>query len=104
MQKELREYADLLDKAPRMGSDQDTPEGSRYIAVSDTLARQIASDLREFESSVVTFTEDVKQVDTRHREQAEQMREQMAHIDRALSRGITSRRAVLAESQEDDHS
>lgn len=38
--------ASLLEKAPRMGTDEDEPEGSRYIQMSDTLAREIANGIR----------------------------------------------------------
>ena len=38
--------AELLEKAPRMGTDEDEPEGSRYIQMSDTLAREIANGIR----------------------------------------------------------
>jgi hypothetical protein len=39
--------ANALDMAERRGSAEDNPEGSRYITLSDTLARQIASHLRD---------------------------------------------------------
>lgn len=38
--------AELLESAPRMGTDEDKPEGSRYIQMSDTLAREIANGIR----------------------------------------------------------
>jgi len=41
------EIADALDLAGRCGSETDEPEGSRYIIVSDTLARRWARLLRE---------------------------------------------------------
>lgn len=88
MQKELREYADLFDKAERFGSDQDAPEGARYIRVSDTLARQMSKDLRDFEREVSTHAEEARR----------QLSEQIAKAERALANGITSRRKVLADS------
>ena len=41
----LRSIARSLDGAPRMGADQDSPEGLRYIQLSDTLAKEIAKTL-----------------------------------------------------------
>lgn len=38
--------AALLEKAPRMGADEDEPGGSRYIQISDTLAKEIANGIR----------------------------------------------------------
>lgn len=38
--------AEILEAAPRLGDEQDRPEGSRYLQLSDTLARQLASLLR----------------------------------------------------------
>ena len=46
----LSEIADALDKAQRQGKIPDTPEGSGYILISDTLAKQISADLREIDS------------------------------------------------------
>lgn len=42
----LLEVAKQMDKAERYGAHKDSPEGSRYIILSDTLARQIALSLR----------------------------------------------------------
>ncbi len=39
--------ADELDKAERLGMSADMPEGMRYIQISDTLARDIATTLRK---------------------------------------------------------
>jgi hypothetical protein len=36
-----------IDNAIRLGTEEDTPEGSRFIALSDTLAKQIAANLGE---------------------------------------------------------
>jgi len=41
-----REFANGLDRAERFGAAKDEPEGSRYIQMSDTLARQLAAGLR----------------------------------------------------------
>lgn len=43
-----------LDRAARFGATEDDPEGARYIVLSDTLARQIASDLRRHEAKSET--------------------------------------------------
>lgn len=43
----LREVATLLKTAPRSGADIDSPEGSRYVVLSDTLANQITAQLEE---------------------------------------------------------
>jgi len=39
--------ADALDNASRLGTETDVPECSRYIIVSDTLAKEWANKLRE---------------------------------------------------------
>ena len=44
----LLELADILDNAYREGTSIDSPEGCRYIKISDTLARQISERLREY--------------------------------------------------------
>ena len=38
---------DLLDKSERMGSSVDMPEGSRYIQLSDTLAKKLSTELKQ---------------------------------------------------------
>lgn len=38
--------ADMLDGCNRIGGQEDSPEGSRYIQISDTLARKMAVWLR----------------------------------------------------------
>jgi hypothetical protein len=43
----LIDLADGLDAATRQGSDADSPEGMRYIVLSDTLAKLISLQLRE---------------------------------------------------------
>ena len=48
----LLELANELDKAKRMGTEKDIPEGGRYIKISDTLAQQIAKDLREYDDCI----------------------------------------------------
>jgi len=40
------QVANALDNAPRMGAEKDEPEGSRYIQISDTLAKQLSATLR----------------------------------------------------------
>lgn len=46
VQAKMKLLAAQLDACPRVGDEKDEPEGSRYIHMSDTLARQIASILR----------------------------------------------------------
>lgn len=43
---QIAQLADALDAQPREGFEHDAPEGARYITISDTVARQIASALR----------------------------------------------------------
>jgi hypothetical protein len=42
--------AEGLDNSSRLGAEKDEPEGSRWIQLSDTLAREFAADLREIAS------------------------------------------------------
>ena len=42
----LSELAHLLDCAPREGALVDSPEGSRYIQISDTFAQHMTRQLR----------------------------------------------------------
>ena len=42
----LFELAEWLDDAHRIGEDEDLPEGTRYIQISDTLAKMVAKALR----------------------------------------------------------
>lgn len=44
--KSIYELIDVLEKSPRLGSLIDTPEGSRYIQISDTLAKRLASNIK----------------------------------------------------------
>jgi len=46
--------ADELDAVERLGAPTDDPEGSRYIRMSDTLARRISETLR----NVIVFERD----------------------------------------------
>lgn len=41
----LETLANALRSAPRLGAESDSPEGARYIQLSDTLARQMAEAL-----------------------------------------------------------
>lgn len=41
----ISEYASELRKAERLGAEQDQPEGSRYVRISDTLVNRIADEL-----------------------------------------------------------
>lgn len=45
--KQLEIIADTLDNSDRQGSAVDMPEGSRYITLSDTLARKLSNDIRD---------------------------------------------------------
>jgi hypothetical protein len=42
----LMMLAEELDRAERHGAIRDEPEGTRYVLISDTLARRLANDLR----------------------------------------------------------
>lgn len=42
----LRQYADELDGGHRIGSEEDEPEGARYIVVSDSVACRMSVELR----------------------------------------------------------
>lgn len=53
----LSEIADALDSAERQGKIPDNPEGSGYIMISDTLAKQIANNLREIDKLFQTESE-----------------------------------------------
>ena len=46
-QERLERVADALDQAVRQGAAEDNPEGTRYIVISDTLAKKMASDIRK---------------------------------------------------------
>ena len=50
MNRILLEIADVLDKVDRQGSDEDSPEGVRYITLSDTYAKELAAQLRRIGS------------------------------------------------------
>jgi hypothetical protein len=41
----IKEIADLLNRAERVGAERDEPEGMRYIMISDTCARMLAYTL-----------------------------------------------------------
>lgn len=45
---ELKDIANALDVARRMGEEKDEPEGMRYIILSDTLAKKISETLRGY--------------------------------------------------------
>lgn len=49
----LDETIKLLRSAPRIGQEQDSPEGVRNIQISDTLARYIADELEKVRLSEV---------------------------------------------------
>ena len=46
MNQTIRRAITVLRDAPRQGADRDEPEGSRYIQISDTLANELADQLR----------------------------------------------------------
>jgi hypothetical protein len=46
MKDELEEIADVLARAHRIGGAVDRPEGTRFISLSDTLARELEARLR----------------------------------------------------------
>ena len=41
----LKDVINILENGERVGSERDEPEGSRYIKISDTLARKMAESL-----------------------------------------------------------
>jgi len=47
MNRILLKIADELDEADRLGESRDAPEGMRYIIMSDTLAKELASTIRK---------------------------------------------------------
>ena len=47
MNKILLKIANELDEADRLGGSCDVPEGMRYIIMSDTLAKELASTIRK---------------------------------------------------------
>jgi hypothetical protein len=44
----IQDIIDMLKNAERRGSDKDIPEGSRYITISDTLAKEMIKVLRRY--------------------------------------------------------
>ena len=48
----LVSLADALDEARRFGADLDKPEGSRWVQLSDSLAREVAERLRTIARSL----------------------------------------------------
>ena len=42
----LLEIAETFERAERMGQPEDMPEGSRYIGITDTLAKELTTELR----------------------------------------------------------
>lgn len=50
----LLSVADALDGLKRFGQPVDSPEGARFIILSDTLAAQLAKDLREVHAGLTT--------------------------------------------------
>jgi hypothetical protein len=42
----IYDVIEVLEKADRMGTERDTPEGSCYIKISDTLANEMAGALK----------------------------------------------------------
>jgi hypothetical protein len=43
----LNEVCKALDSAPRTGTETDSPEGFKYILISDTAAKKISADLND---------------------------------------------------------
>ena len=48
----LDRAADALDQAERQGDESDSPEGSRRITMSDTLAQDIATNMRRIANAL----------------------------------------------------
>lgn len=53
--KELLDLADKLDKAERQGFKTDEPEGSRYILVSDTMAKELSEAIRAMALAIFLY-------------------------------------------------
>ena len=47
----LKAVIAVMKSARRIGGETDVPEGTRYIQISDTLAKQMAAALRKVESN-----------------------------------------------------
>lgn len=71
----LKQFSAALDKAEREGGGEDSPEGARTIRISDTLARQTATELREAADRMGDMLDDLRMLasylkrneDNRHR-------------------------------------
>ncbi len=61
----LTQIADALDKAKREGQEYDDPEGTRYITMSDTLAKNIAEQLRFIGKNTVSTIKQIGDVEMR---------------------------------------
>jgi hypothetical protein len=44
----VEEILNMLKSAPRLGAENDIPEGTRYIQISETLVNKIISDIQEY--------------------------------------------------------
>lgn len=44
----INELVNLFDNAPRMGNEKDVPEGTRYIIISDTLAKELSQKIKNY--------------------------------------------------------
>jgi hypothetical protein len=49
----LEQSRKILDAAPRQGAERDVPEGSRYVVLSDSLARSLSGNLRMAEGLLI---------------------------------------------------
>ena len=62
----LKQIASMLDNAPRMGRNIDDPEGTCYIIMSHTLAKEISETLKdksyEFEAVLDEHRNKIKQL------------------------------------------
>lgn len=49
---DLKKVIETLEYAQRQGGEKDSPEGTRYITISDTLARDMVDKLNELSISL----------------------------------------------------
>lgn len=56
----LHQLAEALKNTPREGEKSDTPEGARYIKISDTLANNISNNLEMAVLAMYTAMDQVK--------------------------------------------
>ena len=58
----LWEISTAIKRAERMGADEDSPEGARYIQISETLARQLLHGLATSADTISGLTRQVTEI------------------------------------------